>query len=62
MSTALQRLERQLVVAEILSEHPPDRYFSSGNGAKWLMTIAQGIQITQQYALACEGVLPSHGR
>ena len=62
MSTALQRLEGQIEVAEILSEHPPALYFSSGNGAKWLMAIASGIQILQQYALAAEGVLPGHGR
>ena len=55
--TPQERLEGQIEVAEILSEHPPARYFSTGNGAGLLLSIAQGIQITQQYALACEGVL-----
>ena len=54
--TPQERLEGQMQVAEILSEHPPASYFSSGNASKWLLCIAQGIQITQQYALACEGV------
>ena len=62
MSTALQRLERQLAVADILSEHPPASYFETGNGSKWLLAIAQGIQTLQQYALATEMVLPGHGR
>ena len=62
MSTALERLERQLVVAEILSEQSPVRYFETGNGSKWLLAISQGIQATQAFCLAAEGVLPSHGR
>ena len=55
--TPLQRLNNQQRIAEILSEQPPMSYFHSGNGAKFLLAITQGIQATQAFCLATEGVM-----
>lgn len=55
--TPLKRLEGQQRIAKILAEQPPINHFHAGNGGKWLLCIAQGIQTVGAYALACEGVM-----
>ena len=60
METPLNPFERQLLIAEILSNTDPINYFRSGGGASWLLAIAQGIQITQEFCLANEEKLFEH--
>lgn len=55
--TQLERLEQQQLIAEMLSENDPAAYFETGSGARWMLCLAQGIQATQSFCLACEGVM-----
>ena len=54
--TPYSRLIDQIEIADQLSRVAPADVFRTGNGGKWFLCLAQGIERTQQYALACEGV------
>ena len=58
MKTPQSRFLQELRNAEVLSTNEPVDYFESGNGAMWMLCIAQGIERLQQHCLAIEGVLP----
>lgn len=54
--TPYSRLVDQIEIAHQLGRVAPADVFHSGNGGKWLLALAQGLQRLQQYALACDGV------
>ena len=60
MQTPLSRFLEQLEIAEDLATNEPMDYFNSGNGAEWLLCLAQGVERLQQHCLACDGALFSY--
>lgn len=52
--TPAERLEQELEIAELLAEHEPIAYFRTGSAARWLLAIAQGLQVIGAYAVLTE--------
>ena len=55
--TPASRFEQQLEIAEMLAENEPIDYFKSGNAARWLLCLAQGIERLQGHCLSIDGAL-----
>ena len=58
--TPASRFLQQIEIAEMLAENDPIDYFKSGNAARWLLCIAQGLERLQGHCLAIDGVLVSY--